>query len=52
MTLKRLQGDTLGLAPEFEDCSRLAREQGRPLQEVYQIIMAEARDKLLKVRED
>jgi hypothetical protein len=50
--LKRLQGDILGLAPEFEDCSRLAREQGRPLQEVYQIVMAEARDRLLKVRED
>ncbi len=45
--LKRLRGATLGLAPEFEDCSRLALEQGRPLQEVYQVVMAEAREKLL-----
>jgi hypothetical protein len=45
--LKRLRGDTLGLAPEFEDCGRLALEQGRPLQEVYQVVMAEARERLL-----
>jgi uncharacterized protein (TIGR00299 family) protein len=34
---KRWQGEDLGAAPEYEDCARLAREHGVPLQEVYRL---------------
>lgn len=45
--LKRLGGQVLGLAPEFEDCRRLAREHGLPLPEVYRLVTAEAGARLL-----
>jgi hypothetical protein len=40
--LKRLHGITLAVAPEYEDCCRLAIEHGLPLQEVYRIVSAAA----------
>jgi uncharacterized protein (TIGR00299 family) protein len=36
---KRWQGENLGAAPEYEDCARLAREHGVPLQEVYRLAL-------------
>jgi len=46
--VKRFGEARVGLSPEFEDCRRLAREHGLPLQEVYRIITAEASAQLLK----
>ena len=34
MKLARLNGRLLNVAPEYEDCQRLAREKGVPLKEV------------------
>ncbi|MBI4295195.1 MAG: nickel pincer cofactor biosynthesis protein LarC [Chloroflexi bacterium] len=45
--VKRLGGAILGLAPEYEDCRRLAREHHLPLQQVYRTVESEAREKLL-----
>ncbi|MBI2866664.1 MAG: LarC family nickel insertion protein, partial [Chloroflexi bacterium] len=41
MKRKRFQGQPLGVVPEYEDCRRLAREQGLPLQEVYRRLVQE-----------
>lgn len=41
------QADSLGIAPEYEDCRRLAREHKLPLQQVYRTVESEARQKLL-----
>lgn len=46
--VKRFGGARIGLAPEFEDCCRLAREHGLPLQEVYRVVTVEASGQLLK----
>lgn len=35
---KSWRGETLGAAPEYEDCARLARDRGVPLAEVYRIV--------------
>ncbi len=32
---QRWQGQPLGIAPEYDDCARIAREQGLPLRVVY-----------------
>ena len=45
--LKVLEGVRVGLYPEFEECARLAREHGLPLQAVYRIVVAEAGARLL-----
>ena len=45
--VKRFRGARIGLSPEFEDCRRLAKEHGLPLQDVYRIITAEASARLL-----
>ena len=45
--VKRFRGARISLSPEFEDCRRLAKEHGLPLQEVYRIITAEASAQLL-----
>ena len=45
--LKFLGEAILGVAPEYEDCHRLALEHGLPLQEVYRIVASEARTKHL-----
>jgi len=34
---------SVNLAPEYEDCRRLARERGVPLKHVYQAALAAAR---------
>jgi pyridinium-3,5-bisthiocarboxylic acid mononucleotide nickel chelatase len=36
---KRWQGEDLGAAPEYEDCARLARDHGVPLQDVYRLAL-------------
>jgi len=41
--LKLLGENILGVAPEYEDCRRLALEHGLPLQEVYRVVASEAR---------
>lgn len=35
---KSWRGETLGAAPEYEDCARLARDHSVPLAEVYRIV--------------
>ncbi|HLE02930.1 MAG TPA: nickel insertion protein, partial [Dehalococcoidia bacterium] len=40
--VKRIAGAPLHVAPEFEDCRRLAESSGLPLREVYRIVEAEA----------
>ena len=44
--VKRLPGHPPSVAPEYEACARIARERGLPLQEVYRIVEAEAREHL------
>ncbi|MBI2917196.1 MAG: nickel pincer cofactor biosynthesis protein LarC [Chloroflexi bacterium] len=41
MKRKRFQGQVLGVAPEYEDCRRLAQKHGLPLQEVYRRLARE-----------
>ena len=45
--VKRFRGARIGFSPEFEDCRRLAKEHGLPMQDVYRIITAEASAQLL-----
>ena len=40
--LRRLPGEALAVAPEYEDCATLARESGRPIGEVFAIVEAAA----------
>ncbi len=40
--LRRLPGEAPAVAPEYEDCARLARESGRPIGEVFAIVEAAA----------
>ena len=46
--LKRIEGKTVGAAPEYEECRRVAMERGIPLQEVYRIVQREAEAELLE----
>ena len=43
--LKKLGGEVVSVAPEYEDCRRIALETGQPLQQVYREIELEARGK-------
>ena len=45
--VKRLEGVSVAVSPEYEACRRIAVERGLPLQEVYRIIQHEAGQKLL-----
>jgi len=42
----KLEGRPVTIAPEFEDCARVARESGRPAREVYEEALRLARDEL------
>jgi uncharacterized protein (TIGR00299 family) protein len=44
--IKELGGKVVDVAPEYEDCRRLARESGRTLRDVMRIVAAEAREQL------
>ncbi|HEY8490754.1 MAG TPA: nickel pincer cofactor biosynthesis protein LarC [Dehalococcoidia bacterium] len=44
--VRRLPGERPRVAPEYEDCRRLALETGRPLEEVYRVVAAEAEARL------
>ncbi len=46
MKVKRWEGVALGAAPEYEDCARIARSQGVPLQEVYAAAQRAAHEQL------
>jgi uncharacterized protein (TIGR00299 family) protein len=37
---KRWSGQEMGGAPEYEDCARIAREQGISIREVYQLVVS------------
>ena len=45
--VKSLEGEPVGVAPEYEDCRRVSLETGVPYQEVYQRALAEARRRFL-----
>ena len=45
--VKYLEDVAVGVAPEFEDCRRIALENATPFQEVYQRVLAEARAKFI-----
>ena len=40
-------GVVVGVAPEYEDCRRIALEMGIPFQEVYQRVLIEARTQFM-----
>ncbi len=44
--IKELGGKAVDVAPEYEDCRRLARESGRTLRDVMRIVAEEAREQL------
>lgn len=43
---QRWQGARLGIAPEYEDCARVAKEHNVPLRIVYEQVQAAARNQL------
>ena len=45
--VKHLGGQPVAVAPEYEDCRRLALEKGIPFQELYQQVLGEARARLV-----
>jgi uncharacterized protein (TIGR00299 family) protein len=45
--VKSLEGEPVGVAPEYEDCRRVSLETCVPYQEVYQRALAEARRRFL-----
>ena len=44
--LKRMPGQPISIAPEYEECAALARQTGVPLLEIYAAAQAAARQKL------
>jgi len=44
--IKELGGRTVDVAPEYEDCRRLAQESGRTVRDVMRIVAEEAREQL------
>jgi uncharacterized protein (DUF111 family) len=46
--VKRLPDEPARVAPEYEDCRRLAESSGLPLAEVYRIVQAEGEAELGK----
>ena len=47
--LKRLAGEIVAAAPEYEDCRKVALETDRPLQEIYRMAEVEAQARFLKL---
>jgi hypothetical protein len=47
--IARQEGKICNLAPEYDDCRRLAEENNLPLKEVYDVIKSEARQKLEEI---
>ena len=45
--VKLVSGRAVSVSPEYDDCRRLALENGLPLQEVYRIVTAEAGQQFL-----
>ncbi len=47
--VKRLSaaGEIIGIAPEYDDCRRIARDSSLPIQRVYEIVRRAAEDALL-----
>ena len=45
--VKRLEGRSVSLSAEYEDCRRIARETGLPILDVYRIVESEAASKIL-----
>ena len=45
--LKVLNGETVAVSPEYEDCRRIASETGLPLSEVFRTVQRSAEDLLL-----
>ena len=48
--LKILDGETVAVSPEYEDCRRIATESGLPLNEVFRTIQRSAEDLLLTAK--
>lgn len=44
--VKELGGGDVDLAPEYDDCRRLAKESGQPLRDVMRVVAEEARKQL------
>ena len=44
--VKRFQGQLVGIAPEYDDCCRIATKNGIPFKDVYRLIELEARRSL------
>jgi uncharacterized protein (TIGR00299 family) protein len=50
--VKRLEGEPPRVAPEYEDCRRLARKTGLSLEEVYRVVAREALEHLSSAAEE
>ena len=48
--LKILNGETVAVSPEYEDCRRIAAQSGLPLSEVFRIVQRTAEDMLLTAK--
>ena len=46
--VKRREGKSVGVSPEYEACRRVALERGLPLLDVYRTVQREAEEKLLQ----
>ncbi len=40
--VKKLDGAAVAVSPEYDDCSRVAREKGMPIQDVYRVVQEQA----------
>jgi uncharacterized protein (DUF111 family) len=45
--VKKLDGVSVAVSPEYDDCSRVAREKGLPIQDVYRTVQEQAARTLL-----